>query len=393
MSLLLDAVSTGMLRFMTSQLLTPACASAVVELADGLFRKQILPFGSINYTAPNGSRRRLTFDRKFHEDLVSSYRSGAFGQVPFQLADAKNAHTNDPERTRGEITGVEMRSDGLYALVKPMTPEAAELIRTNPKLGVSVRVVENYQRSDGQFFPRALQHVLGTLDPQVVGMKPWEEVQLTDPVTDETIDLTASTYEGTTMGDDGTGGTGQVTLTLDAAQADRLALLLNDDDAAAAALAGVIGLANGNRGTGDDDDDEPYAGLAPEVALAIEMANANAEAANQRVAELANQLATAQVAGEVERYGAAGLAPAIIDAARPLLAVQSGAIDLSNGADRVDPGAVIRSVLDTVLGLSQAGLDVIDLGRETGSLQGSENDPATQTRNALLSQWSTDYGN
>jgi len=378
-----------MLCFMTSQLLTPTCVAAAVELAGGLFRKQILPFGSINYTAPDGSKRKLTFDQKFHQDLVTSYQSGAFGQVPFQLADSKNTHTNDPERTRGEITGVEMRSDGLYALVKPLTPEAAELIRNNPKLGVSVRVVENYQRSDGQFFPRALQHVLGTVDPQVVGMKPWEEVQLTDPVTDETIDLTSNTYEGTTMTTI-QGDTGQVTLTLSQAEADRLALLLNDDEAAAAALAGAIGLSNGNQSTGDDD---VYAGLAPEVAAAIEMANASADAANQRVAELANQLASAQVAGEVERYGAAGLAPAIIDAARPLLAVQSGAIDLSNGSDRVDPGAVIRSVLDTVLGLSQAGLDVIDLGRETGSLQGSETDPATQNRNALLSQWSTEYGN
>jgi len=377
---------------MPSQVLTPTCATAAVELAGGLFRKQILPFKTINYTAPDGSKRKLTFDRKFHQDLVASYQSGAFGQVPFQLADSKNTHTNDPERTRGEITGLEMGADGLYALVKPTTPEAAELIRTNPKLGVSVRVVENYQRSDGQFFPRALQHVLGTLDPQVIGMKPWEEVQLTDPVTDETIDLTASTYERTTMSDDGTGGTGQVTLTLDAAQADRLALLLNDDDAAAAALAGVIGLANGNQGTGDDDD-EPYAGLAPEVAAAIEMANATAEAANQRSIELANQLATAQVAGEVERYSVAGLAPAIIDAARPLLSVQSGAINLSNGAAQVDPGAVIRAVLDTVLGLSQAGLDVIDLGRETGSAQGSETDPTTQRRDALLAQWTTDYGN
>lgn len=378
---------------MPSQLLTPTCAQAAVELAGGLFRKQILPFKTINYTAPDGSKRKLTFDRAFHQDLVNSYKAGAFPQVPFQLADSKNTHTNDPERTRGEITGLEMGADGLYALVRPLTEQAAELIRNNPKLGVSVRVVENYPRSDGQFFPRALQHVLGTLDPQVVGMKPWEEVQLTDPATDETIDLTGNTYERTTMGDDGTGGTGQVTLTLSQVEADRLALLLNDDQAAAAALAGVIGLSGGDQGTGDDADDEPYAGLAPEVAAAIEMANANADAANQRVAELANQLATAQVAGEVERYSSAGLAPAIIDAARPLLTVQSGAINLSNGGTQVDPGAVIRQVLDTVIGLSNAGLDVIDLGRETGSLMGSEQDPTTQLRGSMLDQWTAEYGN
>lgn len=377
---------------MPNQLLTPLHCGNVVELAGGLFLKQILPFKSIDYTGPDGSKRRLTFDRQFNQDLVDAYKAGAFDQVPFQLADSRNTHTNDPERTRGEIAGIELRNDGLYAQVRPLTPEAAQMLRDNPKLGVSVRVIENYKRSDGAFFPRALQHVLGTLDPQIHGMKPWEEVDMTSPETDSTIDLSNGTYEGTTMENENTDqGDGQVTLTLSTAEADRLALLLNDDQAASAALAGAINLTNAED-VDDSDSAIELTGLSPEVQAAIELANTQAELANQRVAELANQLATAQVAGEVERYSAAGLAPAIIDAARPLLAVQSGSINLSNGPAQVDPGAVIREVLNTVIGLSNAGLDVIDLGRETGSAVGSELDPKVQNRESMLSQWSAAYG-
>lgn len=377
---------------MPNQLLTPLHCGNAVELAGGLFLKQILPFKSIDYTGPDGSKRRLTFDRQFNQDLVDAYKAGAFDQVPFQLADSRNTHTNDPERTRGEIAGIELRNDGLYAQVRPLTPEAAQMLRDNPKLGVSVRVIENYKRSDGAFFPRALQHVLGTLDPQIHGMKPWEEVDMTSPETDSTIDLSNGTYEGTTMENENTDqGDGQVTLTLSTAEADRLALLLNDDQAASAALAGAINLTNAED-VDDSDSAIELTGLSPEVQAAIELANTQAELANQRVAELANQLATAQVAGEVERYSAAGLAPAIIDAARPLLAVQSGSINLSNGPAQVDPGAVIREVLNTVIGLSNAGLDVIDLGRETGSAVGSELDPKVQNRESMLSQWSAAYG-
>jgi hypothetical protein len=36
-----------------------------------------------------------------------------YDQVPFQLADASNAHSNDPERFRGEVLDMEVRHDGL----------------------------------------------------------------------------------------------------------------------------------------------------------------------------------------------------------------------------------------------------------------------------------------
>lgn len=385
----------GMAEQNATAVLTPMRGKKAVELASGIFRKQVLPNASINYTGPGGARRKLSFDAKYRADLVSAFRSGAFDQVPFQLADGANTHTNDPERTRGEIVGIEDTPDGLYALVKPLTDEAATLLRNNPKLGVSARIIENYQRADGKFFPRALQHVLGTLDPQIAGMKPWQEVDMSSPATDSTIDLSGNNYErtATMSGTETSGGTenGQVTLTLDREQADRLALLLNDDQAAAAALAGAIGLANVIE-PGQTDDDA-LDGLSPEVAAAIEMANAQAEAANQRVTEMARQLAAAQVAGEIDRYNQAGLAPAIIEAARPLLTVQTGSINLSNGADQVDPGEVIRQVLDTVIGLSNNGLDVIGLGRETGSLVGSEQDPREQDRNEMLNEWAAKYGN
>ena len=55
--------------------------------------------------------------------------------------------------------------------------EGAKVLRENPKLGVSARIVESYQRADGRHFTAALQHVLGTLDPRIPACargKPWK---------------------------------------------------------------------------------------------------------------------------------------------------------------------------------------------------------------------------
>jgi hypothetical protein len=60
-------------------------------------------------------------------------------------------------------------------MVRP-TDEGERLLRTNPNLGISARIIEGYERSDGRYFPAAFQHVLGTLDPRIPALGPWEPV-------------------------------------------------------------------------------------------------------------------------------------------------------------------------------------------------------------------------
>ena len=67
--------------------------------------------------------------------------------------------------------------DGLYVILEP-TPRGEAVLRENPYLGVSARIVEQYSRADGQFFPAAIQHVLGTLDPRIPGLGSWQPVEM-----------------------------------------------------------------------------------------------------------------------------------------------------------------------------------------------------------------------
>jgi hypothetical protein len=174
----------------TALVLTPFTAGEAVELGNRQWVKKILPVGDVDYKG-----RTLRFDKTYLSRLVDAFRSRAYDQVPFQLADAHNTHTNDPERTRGEITGMELRDDGLY-VTAALTPEGEQVLTSNPKLGVSARIVEEYARSDGKRFTAAIQHVLGTLDPRIPGLGPWEAIEAASPVPDKVLDLSGLSFAG-----------------------------------------------------------------------------------------------------------------------------------------------------------------------------------------------------
>ena len=174
---------------MTSATLTPFYGSEAVDLGNRVWRRQILPVGDVNYKG-----RVLKFTKDYLGKLAQAFRDRAYAQVPFQLADAENRHTNDPERTRGEITGMEVRDDGLWVTAE-LSERGDAVLRENPKLGVSARIVEAYDRADGKFFPAAVQHVLGTLDPRISWMGgAWEAIEAATPVPDTVLDLSAESF-------------------------------------------------------------------------------------------------------------------------------------------------------------------------------------------------------
>ena len=179
---------------MSAALLTPFTRSAAIELAAQTWRKKLLPIGSIDYKG-----RTLHFTRDYLGQLVRSFHSGAYDQVPLQLADAENRHSNDPERTRGEITGMELGPDGLYVTVRT-TEAGSRVLAGNPRLGVSARIVEDYARSDGRHFPAAVQHVLATLDPRIPGLGAWEAIEASNPVSGRTVDLSNAAFTDSSAG-------------------------------------------------------------------------------------------------------------------------------------------------------------------------------------------------
>lgn len=168
---------------------TPLLASDAIELSGGTWRKRILPVGNVEYKG-----RVLRFDRPYLDGLAQAYNSRAYDQVPFQLADAANRHTNDPERTRGEVVGMSADADGLWVTIR--TTEAGNaVLSANPRLGVSARIVEDYARSDGKYYPAAVQHVLGTLDPRIPELGDWQPVEMSNGYggeADMVIDLSGS---------------------------------------------------------------------------------------------------------------------------------------------------------------------------------------------------------
>jgi hypothetical protein len=365
--------------------LTPFTAAEAALSNGGTWRKRLLPVGEISYKG-----RTLKFTRDYLAGLVKSFRDGAYDQVPFQLADAGNTHTNDPERTRGLITDMVLQPDGLW-IELDATDRGGDVIRANPGLGVSARIVEGYDRSDGKFFPRAIQHVLGTLDPRIPGMGGWQAVEAANDA-EVTYDLSGEHFtkeEG-----------GMPELTED--QQTRLAALLNLDPDKLAALAATVDPDVAGALAGDEEEPggldeilaeidqmsdeelaaleaemeaeeaaeagaepeaEPaMAGLSNEAAMAVELAQATGDENARQLGIIAAQLDHERWVNERTKLVDAGTPPFIADLAAPLLEGGGHVVDLANGKS-VDAGQIMRRVLTEYAKLGQQ----LGIGVELGS--------------------------
>lgn len=380
---------------MSWEILTPFTRTASVELSGGVrprYRKQIMKLQKIKYRDKFGERI-VDFNRPYLESLVQAYQARAYDQVPFQLADGANGHNNDPERTRGDLVGVELTKDGIDGIFEP-TPDGELLIKKNPKLGVSCRIIENLEHADGRTYPRAIQHVLGTVNPQLTGMRPWERVDLSHEGIERTWDLSIELTQEEAVPDTDTED--KVTVELTPEQAARLGVLLDDLDASDALATAVQGSPEGEQedepdDAGDEPDQQP-ADLDLSRSEQFVTLQQSYETANQRILELTQQVRNKDLTHELAELAREGLAPAIITAATPLLTVPSGTIELSApDGSRTDPAEVVRNVLRTVLELSQSGLAVVDLDTETGFLLPQSTDPASSRREALVKNWEENY--
>lgn len=354
----------------------PISDKPATKMASGAWRKQILPISSINYKA-DGVVRRLDFTKQYLEGLAAAFEDKAYDQVPFQLADKDNTHTMDPERTRGVFTAVEVTDEGLFGYLKP-TPAGEQVLRDNPGLGVSVRIVENHERADGKTFPAALQHVLGTLDPRVVAMKPWEPadaVALASGDNTQVVDLTAATFEkGEPMAtetalapdeverlrallaadkpDDKTPtGTTTTTTVTDADLTKVIADLEADADA-------------------DDKTKEIAAANAAKLAQEIALSTTRSTENSVELAEIRKELDDERWKNKKRELLLAGVTPAILNipGVAELAVGKTAAIELSNGT-KVDPGEVLRKVLDECKGQ-------VDLAHVSGSIFGDDSEQA-----------------
>lgn len=385
-------------------LLTPWERGGAIELGNKVWRKRVLPVGDIQY---NG--RMLHFTKQYNDGLAVAFKDQAYDQVSFQLADAANTHTNDPERHRGTVVDMRSEPDGLWMYLQP-TERGEQVLKENPYLGVSARIVEQYQRSDGKFYPAAVQHVLGTLDPRIPGLGAWQTIEAANTPA-LIIDLTSASYAGqeNAMPD------------LTPQQQANLSRLLDMDPAALDRLIG-----GGNGGTppqppadpqgGTDGDltdaeladlidamsdedlaqleDEFYAetgagmaatGLTAEAQMAIDLANSRADETERQLGVFQAQFDAQRFEGEKRSLADLGVPPYITELARPLLQGSNHTVDLANG-QRVDAGQVIRKVLSEYAKMAQ----MLDLSSETGSAfdepQGAQQSAADQQRAEVITR-------
>jgi hypothetical protein len=318
-------------------------------LSDTLWRKQLLPKGKIHYKG-----RDINFDEGYLTDLAKAFRSQAFDQVAFLLAKDDNSHTMDPERFRGEVRGVEVTDKGLDVLLD-LTPDAAGLVRENPKLGVSARIIEGLERADGQKFPHAIQHVLGTLDPRVTGMASWQEVSLSEEVGD-TVDVTTEEVQMS-----------QVTDTPPAPTGDP-----------PAPTGEPAGFPPPNTVPGAPDLDLTGGGDGDVIDLLPE---GDPDPTLSRVEQLELELARQRFTNEMRLWIDKGVPPAIVQLARPVLELpQAPVVDLTrHGGDTIDVGKVLRDILEETKGF-------IQLSTERGN-GFSEQDSEDSRADALLGAW------
>jgi hypothetical protein len=421
----------------TAVVLTPFDRSPAVELGNRLWRKKVLPVGDVEYKG-----RTLHFTLDYLKGLARAFTAKAYDQVAFQLADAANTHTNDPERFRGDFVAMDAEPDGLWVTLKP-TEAGDKVLKENPQLGVSARIVEDYARSDGKHFPAAVQHVLGTLDPRIPGLGAWQAIEAASPQPDQVIDLSGSVFAGEEPPDSsppvllsaglpGTDKEGAVMADLgnltDEQQARLAKLLALPDDALdALASGGVVvtpeeldALTSPDGDEGDrlaeeiaamTDEElaateaefdaetagtetpaaepvrEPVsAGLSAEAQFSIDLANARADETARELAVVTARLREEDYQAEKRRMADAGVPPYITELARPLLEGAGHAVELSNG-NTVDAGAIMRRVLTEYARTAR----LLDLDVELGSPMDEPEDAGRQeiatARDAMVSRF------
>lgn len=377
---------------------TPVDTDLAAPTAAGkrAYWKQILPQAKIEYTSKSGDRRTLDFDETYLKDLASAFEEHALDQVPFLLADADNRHTMDPERFRGQVTEVRLanatEAPGLYGKIVFDTEDAAKAVMQNPNLGVSARIREGLATSTGKTYPRAMIHVLGTLDPQVSGMGAWTEADLS-VYTGSVLDLSSQTYSERADMAKATKGSKALS---DFTEADIDAMTPEQVEEFMTTFSADIDkfLAGSVAGQATDDvEDEadevvetPARELEPALSNGaskddLELARQTAATATSRANEALRRMADAEWRSERQTYLAAGVPPHLLDLAAPVLnRADDMVVDLSNSDEAdINLSETVRAFLDAAKG-------TVDLSNESG--HGSVGSLTSDNDDKILAAWS-----
>jgi hypothetical protein len=301
---------------MPTALQTPLREGQAEKVGKRLYRKQLLPVGSVKHEG-----HELKFTPDYLKRLAANFNAGKMDQVPFVLVGDDNSHSQDPERVRGEVTGMEVHDDGLYALAH-LSERGEQLVKDNPKLGVSARINQD---------DMVIEHMAGTVNPVAKGMKAWEALDLSQPEQGVTLfDLTEKTFEKASDAADSPSSMSKDALTPEERDALKaLAARIGDKD-----VSGDGDLTDDdiqkllNPEQQNEEEPEPVA-LSKEAQDKIDLAQSDAKKAREESTRTADKLAESEWKNTERDFLEKGVPPSLLKLAKPHLSTASSVIELS----------------------------------------------------------------
>lgn len=370
----------------------PVDTSPVNLAEDGVtFTKRVLRPMVLHYRG-----QKINLSESKLRSMVDAFKAKAYDTVPLLLdgpldhgvQDVSGA-LRDPERYRGKATAMEYDpagpdGPGVYTTLRAKSRKAAKAIRLNPDLGVSARIVPNYEDGDGRRFPFAIQHILATPVPRVTGLGSWHPVSLSMDDDREVIDLTGADIEEFTVPKKAKSEADEI----DLSDADLQRLLLE--------LAGEADededdeVDDTDESDDDDSDDDEGAPVATQLSRkdrqAINLAESRAADALAQVSVMAAKAAEDRWRREALELAHAGVPQIFIDLAADTLSAPDASEEALDLAEDDDELALARTTVRSMLeGLKGA----IDLSGPVG--HGGESDPEGPLK-ALLADWSARSG-
>lgn len=177
-------------------IIAPSVEGEFVELSrtrsGRVFRKHILNKGPLIHPV---TKTKLNVDDDFVDALLDNFNTGVVDHVQIPKAGPKNEHTEDPDRNVGEVIGLEVDGDKVFALLDVRTEDADKLGKT--LLGISASMSLDYTDTrTGKHVGPTLLHTCITNRPYVLDLDDFQElVNLSADLVGETAVMVADSTD------------------------------------------------------------------------------------------------------------------------------------------------------------------------------------------------------
>jgi hypothetical protein len=139
-----------------------------------VFEKHILNYGDLIYPGVRGGK--VNINDSFADKLIANFTNKVCDIVQVPKADAKNQHTEDPDRNIGEVIGLTKRNGKIYAQIDARDETAADKLGKT-LLGASAMMHLNYiDTRTGKPAGPTLLHVAVTNRPYITDLDDFSEV-------------------------------------------------------------------------------------------------------------------------------------------------------------------------------------------------------------------------